>query len=172
MDYGVAENNSGMRDPNVPQEVARWNWAAFGFGFFDLGFLWSFNMRLPLIGAIQLLLIVIPFITGFSIGFAGPASIRANSGVLNVVSAISGLGLLGLAIYLGISGSSLAWQNRRFESVEDFKACQRTWGWWTLGLLIFSVILTIILVIVMVALLAAVSGGALGGPPAGGGRPF
>jgi len=55
---------------------------------------------------------------------------------------------------LGAKGSEWAWQNKRWESVEQFKATQRTWA--IIGLVIFliSVVLNIIYVAVMIPMMA------------------
>ena len=47
--------------------------------------------------------------------------------------------LIGLfvAIYLGIRGRELAWQNRRWDSVEHFQRVQRAWSMW--GLIVLAV---------------------------------
>lgn len=41
-------------------------------------------------------------------------------------------------IYLGIKGNELAWQNRKFESVQQFHEVQKKWTQWGVGLLIVS----------------------------------
>lgn len=46
-----------------------------------------------------------------------------------------------MAIILGVKGSEWAWQNRRFESVEQFKTVQRIWAYWGLAILIIGFIL-------------------------------
>jgi len=42
-----------------------------------------------------------------------------------------------VAIYLGIRGRELAWQNRRWDSVEHFQRVQRAWSMW--GLIVLAV---------------------------------
>lgn len=44
--------------------------------------------------------------------------------------------MLPLAITLGFFGNELAWKNRKWESIEQFKAVQRAWAGWGLGLLV------------------------------------
>lgn len=44
-------------------------------------------------------------------------------------------------IILGIKGNEWAWQNRKFESVEQFKKVQKAWSIW--GLIIFLVLIII-----------------------------
>ncbi len=53
-----------------------------------------------------------------------------------------------MSIVLGIKGSEWAWQNRRWESVEQFKQVQKTWAYWGLAILIIAVVLNIISAIV------------------------
>jgi tetratricopeptide (TPR) repeat protein len=123
---GHHQNTSGMMMA-APPGANFWNWGAFGFSFFGLGFLWSYNMRLHLIGTIQLVL--------FLLGWMFP---------------LSGLLSLGLSIYLGSQGSDQAWQNRRFNSLRDFQRCQTAWGWWALGLAL--VVPVTAFIIIMMAL--------------------
>lgn len=53
---------------------------------------------------------------------------------------IPGLGLV-MSIMLGMKGNEWAWQNRRWESVEQFKKVQRIWTRWGVGLAIASVVI-------------------------------
>jgi len=46
-------------------------------------------------------------------------------------------------IYLGISGNRLAWQNRRYESVEHFLAVEKIWSNWGIALFCLSIALGI-----------------------------
>ncbi|MBI3231352.1 MAG: hypothetical protein HYZ45_14665, partial [Burkholderiales bacterium] len=48
--------------------------------------------------------------------------------------------LIGM-IYLGINGRELAWQNKRWESVEHFQQVQKKWSAWALGLTLVSALL-------------------------------
>lgn len=62
------------------------------------------------------------------------------------------LGLI-MLIVLGVKGNEWAWQNRRWESPEHFRATQRVWANWGIGLWVASLVLFILLL-----LIAAVSG--------------
>ncbi len=46
-----------------------------------------------------------------------------------------------MAIILGVKGSEWAWQNRKWESVEQFKTVQKTWAKWGVIVLIISVVI-------------------------------
>jgi hypothetical protein len=50
-----------------------------------------------------------------------------------------------MAIVLGIKGNDWAWQNRKWESVEQFKQVQSAWTKWGVVIFILSVVLSIIL---------------------------
>lgn len=62
------------------------------------------------------------------------------------------IGLLILVPFLGwlmafvllVKGNEWAWQNRRFESVEEFRQVQKSWTNWSLGLLAVSVALNLL----------------------------
>jgi hypothetical protein len=162
-------NTSGMKG-DVPYDVAKpFNWGAFLLTWSDLGFLWAFNMRLPLYGGILLVIMIL----GWGIGGASLAALAANAGhpgslnnnmPMGSFSWIFGLARIGLAIYLGIKGNALAWQNRTFQSSEDFHRCQRTWAAWGIGIWVGGFILGILFFVLFFAVvLAAVSSGKFGG---------
>ncbi len=101
-------NTSGMHG-DVPPEVARlrWNWGAF-----LLPFLWCVNHRLRWGWGI-LALTALVWIGGFFRGYFCMA-------------------YLGVAIYLGLMGYSLGWQNRRFDGgVAQYFDVQRKWLEWS-----------------------------------------
>ena len=52
-----------------------------------------------------------------------------------------------MAIILGIKGNEFAWQHRKFESIDEFKAVQKAWTRWAILLLVFFFLLGFILVI-------------------------
>ena len=56
---------------------------------------------------------------------------------------------LGVQIYLGITGHKLAWQNRRFDSVQQYGETMKAWNMWGLIAFIAGVVLGIVYVIVM-----------------------
>lgn len=70
------------------------------------------------------------------------------------------IGLLGfvpwvgfiMLIVLGMKGGEWGWQNRKFESVEQFKQVQKIWVKWGIGLWILSVILWILYLAVFAAM--------------------
>lgn len=66
-----------------------------------------------------------------------------------------------MSIVLGIKGNEWAWQNRRWESVEQFKATQKVWTIWGVILFVLSMFLvfaSILLPVFMRARAAAVHG--------------
>jgi hypothetical protein len=64
------------------------------------------------------------------------------------------IGILGTiyAIYIGIKGKEIAWQNRRFDSEHQFNDTMRAWNNWGIFVLVAQIILAIIYVFVMVSL--------------------
>ena len=54
-----------------------------------------------------------------------------------------------MAIVLGVKGNEWAWQNRRWESVEQFKEVQRIWTKWGVIVFFVSLVLGIIYGIVI-----------------------
>ena len=63
---------------------------------------------------------------------------------IGLLSLVPYAGLI-MAIILGVKGSEWAWQNRRFESIEQFKAVQRKWAYWGLAIVIVSFVIGVIL---------------------------
>jgi hypothetical protein len=59
---------------------------------------------------------------------------------ISLLGLIPCVGLI-VAIYLGISGHKLAWQKRRFESLQQFQETMKAWNLW--GLIIFLVSLAV-----------------------------
>lgn len=55
-----------------------------------------------------------------------------------------GIPSLVMAIYLGINGNRISARNRTFASLADFRAVQRAWASWGVGLLIVGFIFAII----------------------------
>ena len=55
---------------------------------------------------------------------------------------LSGIGALVLAIVFGINGRKWAWENRIWNSVEDFESTQGTWD--KVGLVLFILSLVVV----------------------------
>ena len=41
---------------------------------------------------------------------------------------------LGMSVYLGVKGNELAWKNRQFSSLDQFRQIQKTWSYWGIAL--------------------------------------
>ena len=59
---------------------------------------------------------------------------------------------IGIAIWLGIAGHKLAWQNRRFDNMEQYKDTMKAWNMWGIIIFCVSIVLNIISVIINVAM--------------------
>ncbi|MDO8513487.1 MAG: hypothetical protein Q7S37_03215 [bacterium] len=59
-----------------------------------------------------------------------------------------------MMVILGLKGNEWAWQNRKFESVEQFKAVQKAWAKWGLIIFILNILLTIGIIAAMVVIAA------------------
>lgn len=147
--YSRGENTSGMHG-EVPVEVqGGWNWGAAVIPVF---WLWSHQMQGFAWGVFALNLVG---------RFLGRQTGTAALGL--VVSLIQ----IGLFFYLGVTGNKQGWQNRRFDSVEDFKDCQRRWMYWALPL--FLLLVLIIGAAVVLPAMNAAAGGVRTPPRS---RPF
>ncbi|MEI6503469.1 MAG: zinc ribbon domain-containing protein [Armatimonadota bacterium] len=71
--------------------------------------------------------------------------------LLVVVLAPTGLGIV-LNIVMGLKGNELAWQHRRFESLDEFRATQAAWAKWGWIMFIVSSVLGLIAGIVIMVL--------------------
>ena len=72
-----------------------------------------------------------------------------NQTWIGLISIISPLGII-MGIYLGLKGNELAWKNRKFESVDQFKAVQKAWTKWGLIVDIILVVLSIAAIVLYV----------------------
>ena len=69
------------------------------------------------------------------------------------------IGLLCLVPYVGIimqfvlgfKGNEMAWQNRKWDSVEHFRATQKVWAKWGIGLVILGLVIGVLAVIASIA---------------------
>jgi hypothetical protein len=123
-------NTSGMRE-DVPLLIAGgWNWGAFVFTG-----LWLLNHG----------------VHGFGWGLLITSLIAYGiCPILNLYEVPFTLGLLslGMSIALGINGNRIAWHNRAFESIENFRSCQRIWSCWAIvgGVLITAALIPILFI--------------------------
>jgi len=145
-------NTSGMHG-DVPQEVkGGWNWGAFYFNWI-WGIVHKTWITLIIIG-----LSIINFILGMFLspqsfvstmpGTAGSpfGAPRSTSPGMLILNSVFGLIYLALTIWFGLKGNEWAWQNRRFESIAQFKKVQRIWAYWALGFFLAGVVGWILIV--------------------------
>lgn len=85
---------------------------------------------------------------GFNVGafFMNWIWAIAHKTWIGLICLIPCVGLI-MSIVLGIKGNEYAWQNRRWESIEQFKATQKVWMYWGIGLFAVAVVLQIISII-------------------------
>ncbi len=72
------------------------------------------------------------------------------------------LGIIG-NIVQGIKGNEWAWQNRRWESIEQFKATQRVWAIWGVVILAVAIVIWILAIVIGGVLGAGAARSAMGG---------
>lgn len=70
---------------------------------------------------------------GFGLNWIWAIANKTWIGLLALIPCVN----IVIAIWLGISGHKLAWQNRRFESLQQFQETMKAWNLW--GLIIFLV---------------------------------
>jgi hypothetical protein len=132
----ISQNDSGNgRSAQLPAELRGFNWGATGVTFW-----WSiFNKSY--IG----LLILIPSIAS--------KIVTGNTALAIIFPVLS----LAFSIYMGFAGNQLAWQNRRWLDVDDFKRCQGIWGVWGVCLFIFYLVIVAVAFWAAFALKSAIS---------------
>ncbi len=126
-------------DPTLLSQVQGWSWGAFA-----LTWIWAFAHRLHAWGA------------GFVI-----------ASFLSFFLHPLGLVTLAGAIYLGIKGNELAWQQRPFRSLEEFRATERAWtiaAIIVLALYVVAIVAAIVLPLLAVLLLGGKMHGIPGAP--------
>ncbi len=77
-----------------------------------------------------------------------------NQTYIGLLALISPISLI-MAIVLGIKGNEWAWQNRKFESVDQFKKVQKAWAVWGIVILVLTAVLGIIAAITLIGLSGA-----------------
>ncbi|MCE5313909.1 MAG: hypothetical protein ABFD49_02610 [Armatimonadota bacterium] len=68
----------------------------------------------------------------------------ANRTWIGLLALVPYIGVI-MWVVLGVKGNEWAWQNRRWDSVEQFKATQRVWAYWGLAMIILSFIFGLLL---------------------------
>ncbi|MDD5093888.1 MAG: zinc ribbon domain-containing protein [Dehalococcoidia bacterium] len=53
-----------------------------------------------------------------------------------------------MAFVVGAKGNQWAWKSKQWDSVEQFKATQRKWAWWGLGIFLAVATLAVIAIII------------------------
>lgn len=71
-----------------------------------------------------------------------------------LLALIGPLGLI-MMFVLGVKGNEWAWQYRKFESVDQFKAVQKAWAKW--GVILFILELVLLGIIIAIVIAAAAS---------------
>jgi len=92
----------------VEEELGKWNWGAFFFGW-----LWGIFNKVY-IALIQLVIIVFTFLL--------------NVMGLKMIAPLFSLATLGLSIWLGVKGSRMAWENRAYHNLEHFREVRHNWN--------------------------------------------
>ena len=72
-----------------------------------------------------------------------------------VLNFFGGIGAIVYAIYIGINGKQLAWQNRQFASEQQYAETMKAWNMWGIILLIVGIVLSIASTCGMMAMMAA-----------------
>lgn len=105
--------SGGVNGP-MPDELRGFNWGAFFFSW-----IWGLNNK--------------SYLTLITLVVAGISSYTHYTSIYLIN--------LALLIWFGFKGNEWAWQNRKFENAEQFKAVQRKWMIWGLVLIIIVVVL-------------------------------
>lgn len=77
-----------------------------------------------------------------------------NQTYIGLLALVPYVGII-MVIVLGVKGNEWAWRNRRWESVEQFKATQKVWTKWGVVILIVSVVIGVIAGLIIPAMMIA-----------------
>ncbi len=105
---------TGVATSAAPESVLPAELKGWNWGAFFLSWIWGIGHRVW----ISLAILVIAFIP-----------------VIGAIAALVG------SILLGLKGNELAWKNRHFESVEQFRKVQKAWAIWGLVVFILGLVL-------------------------------
>ena len=129
-------HNSSRKDTTsqVEEELSKWNWGAFFFGW-----LWGIFNKVY-IALVQLVVVVF--------------TIVLNVMGLKTIAPLFSLISLGLSIWLGMKGSRMAWENRNYRNLEHFREVRHNWNVAaaiTAGVLLFLFVMSLLLFIDIIA---------------------
>ena len=104
--YSSSEKRS--MSSQTDQELRKWNWGAFFFGW-----IWGVFNKVY-ISLIQLV-----------VGILGSMFAIIGLGIITPLFSLAGLGL---SIWLGVKGSQMAWDNGAFQNLEHFRSSRHNWN--------------------------------------------
>ncbi|MBR1465716.1 MAG: FHA domain-containing protein [Bacteroidaceae bacterium] len=119
--WASREENDGRLSPSEEKDIDAWNWGAFFFGW-----IWGVFNKVYL-SLVQLVCNVVIFF--------------ANANGLLAIGAVFQLASLGVAIWMGVKGSRLAWNQHAYDSFEHFKRVRH--GWNIAALITFCVLILV-----------------------------
>jgi len=133
----------------VPDVVAkRFNWGVF----WNITWFWwclSNSTWTPLIRFLfGPIFFVLCFIGCFSIGIVAPGKISTIMMLCLILYLAS---YLAFCIYCGINGNKWAWQNRHWNSINEFHRIQKLWAIWGTALIVISWLINILMFVSFVA---------------------
>ena len=122
--------------PQPPQNPPRStpNLLSFNWGGFLLGWIWGISNHVYWSLSSLMLSIVFYLLIGIWIAedFHG-----VNPGELAMLLTVTVLGKFVIRLILGISGNRMAWQSKKFTSIEEFERIQK--GWNVASIIIYSI---------------------------------
>ncbi len=132
--YAQMENTSGRRSTVPPELQGGWNWGASFLNIFWAiahGVWWVVGV---LVGQVALLVLLTVLAAVSMASSQNPTLL----GVLFIYYLCLIPFNIGLFIYLGVKGNSLAWKYRMFQDVQHCRTVQSVWAKWVLGWFILS----------------------------------
>ena len=78
-------------------------------------------------------------------------NIGAVWGIAGLFSGVIPFGSMIFSVFMGIKGNDLAWENRHFNSIQEFKDVQGKWSAWGAGIWGFSMLFVIIMIFIAAA---------------------
>lgn len=137
-DTSVNNSNGTSLTLRDQRELGKWNWGAFYFGW-----LWGAFHKVYM-ALIQLLLILLPIV--FRLLGINPL----------IGLTISSIGMLAIAVWLGIKGTQMAWDKKAWRSIDHMKQSRHNWNIAALICFLVSLVLSLIMTLLFIDLLLSI----------------
>lgn len=147
----IEKSKNELLAREMPPEITGLN-----FGAFSLSLPWAIAHQVKFVFVVYIVylfvhvaLIISGMISSMNAANASINEPMGNISIFEIISIIafslSYLSILAVSVYLLFAGNSLAWKNRYFRDIAQFKSTQRVWSIVGAGVFAISIVLIILL---------------------------